>query len=51
MAKFEGKQGRWITTKTGRHVFVEQGKSVKEAFKTKFFPYDNTRANDQNHCG
>lgn len=39
MAKFEGKQGRWITTKTGRHVFVERGKSVKEALADAFEEY------------
>lgn len=39
MAKFEGKQGRWITTKTGRHVFVERGKSVKQALAEAFEEY------------
>jgi len=39
MAKFEGKQGRWITTKTGRHVFVERGQSVKQALADAFEEY------------
>lgn len=39
MAEFEGKQGRWITTKTGRHVFVEKGKTVKQALADTFEEY------------
>lgn len=30
MAFYKGKQGKWITTKTGNHVFIENGKSVEE---------------------
>lgn len=45
MAEFEGKQGRWITTKTGRHVFVEKGKTVKQALADTFeeYTYDNEK--------
>jgi len=42
MAKFEGKDGRWITTKTGKHIFIEAGKTVEEAMGEAFeeFQYD-----------
>lgn len=43
MAKFNGDEGRWITTKTGKHVFIKNGQSVKEALGEAFgeeFTYD-----------
>lgn len=36
MAFYEGKEGRWITTETGRHIFIEKGKSIKEALGEAF---------------
>lgn len=35
MAYFNGKQGKWITVK-GNHIFIEDGKDIKEAI-TEFF--------------
>mgnify|MGYP003312628846 CR=1 FL=1 len=35
MAYFNGKPGRWITTDTGRHVFIEDGQTIEEALKEK----------------
>lgn len=36
MAYYNGKQGRWITTDTGRHVFIEDGQSIEEALANAF---------------
>lgn len=36
MAERRGKTGRWITTDSGNHVFVEDGKSVEEALAERF---------------
>ena len=30
MAEYKGKQGRWITTKEGRHLFIENGKGESD---------------------
>lgn len=44
MAEYKGKQGRWVTTKTGKHIFIEednvdrQERQIKErAEQTKLF--------------
>ena len=39
-AVFEGKEGRWITTKTGSHIFIPNDKSVKEVLEDRFEDYD-----------
>jgi len=36
MSFSDGKKGRWITTDTGRHVFIEDGQSVEDALKNAF---------------
>jgi hypothetical protein len=33
MAEFNGKQGRWVTVE-GRHLFIENGKDLKDAIKS-----------------
>ena len=33
MPWYNGKQGRWITTETGTHIFIENGRSVEEVIK------------------
>lgn len=50
MAEFNGKKGRWITTKTGRHIFIEDGKTVEEALGEAFeeFTYDEDDKFDNN---
>ena len=43
MAWFNNEEGRWITTKTGKHVFIKNGQSIKEALGEAFgeeFTYD-----------
>lgn len=39
-AVFEGQEGKWITTKTGRHIFIPNNKSVKEVLQDVFEDYD-----------
>lgn len=39
-AVFEGKEGKWITTKTGRHIFIPNDKSVKEVLADVFEDFD-----------
>ena len=36
MALYKGKEGRWITTETGRHIFIENGKDPKEVIEELF---------------
>ena len=36
MAYFNGKEGRWITTETGRHVFIPDGEDPAEVMKDLF---------------
>lgn len=36
MAFYNGKQGKWITTETGSHIFIEDGQSIEEAMKDRF---------------
>lgn len=39
-AVYEGQEGRWITTKTGRHIFIPNNKSVKEVLQDVFEDFD-----------
>lgn len=39
-AVYEGQEGRWITTKTGRHIFIPNNKSVKEVLADVFEDFD-----------
>lgn len=39
-AVFEGQEGKWITTKTGRHIFIPNNKSVKEVLADVFEDFD-----------
>ena len=39
-AVFEGQEGKWITTKTGRHIFIPNNKSVKEVLQDVFEDFD-----------
>jgi len=40
MAEFEGKEGKWITTKTGVHVFIPNDKSVQEVMAEQFDEFE-----------
>lgn len=45
MAEFNGKQGRWVTVE-GRHLFIENGKDLKDAIKSaESKKSDNKHAN------
>lgn len=39
-AVFEGQEGKWITTKTGRHIFIPNNKSVKDVLADVFEDFD-----------
>ena len=36
MAEFKGKQGHWVTTESGSHLFIESGGSFEEAVEQAF---------------
>lgn len=36
MAEFKGKQGHWVTTESGSHIFIEDGGSFEEAVEKAF---------------
>ena len=52
-AVFEGKEGRWITTKTGKHIFIPNDKSVKEVLADVFedFDWENDPDDDWSRAG
>ena len=33
MAEYNGKQGHWVTTKEGRHLFIEDGENKAQAVR------------------
>ena len=36
MAEFKGKNGHWVTTESGAHIFIESGGSFDEAVEKAF---------------
>ena len=50
MAYYNGKPGKWITTKTGKHVFIEDGKDIEDAL-SEAFGFDTDEEYDSDYEG